>query len=217
MKQKLIKLSFFGLALTVSSAFATTLNPGQTLTPPDVFTTTTGYTTLATVSGNINPLPGTSFNATYTETAVRDANNVYGAGDITFLISFTNAGPGIVERLSTSTFDSFLTDAGYNSGMSTAGAIAPTSVDRSANGGVVGFNFIPPGSNVSTGQGSVMLEIMTNAPNFTAGFVSIQDGQSGFNNGFQPAGTPEPVSMSLIGGGLALLGLARWRRPSKKL
>jgi hypothetical protein len=34
--------------------------------------------------------------------------------------------------------------------------------------------------------------------------------------GFQPAATPEPVSMSLLGGGLALIGLGRWRRNKNK-
>jgi hypothetical protein len=35
-------------------------------------------------------------------------------------------------------------------------------------------------------------------------------------NGNITSSVPEPVSMSLLGGGLALLGLARWRKAAKK-
>ncbi len=208
----------FGLAITLPSAYATTLAPGQTAAP-DVFTNATStYTFLASISGTINPVPGTSFNATYVEEVAKDPNNTFCANCITFLIGMNNKGPGIVERVSTSAFDNFLTDAGVNTAMSSTGAVAPTSVDRSINGNVVGFNFIPPGQAVSGAQNSMVLEIMTNATSYVPGFVSIQDGQAGTGPGFQPASaTPEPVSMTLLGGGLALLGLARWRRPSKKV
>jgi hypothetical protein len=142
-------------------------------------------------------------------------NNIYCSACLDFLITVHNSGPGIIERVSTSAFDSFLVDVGYNSTLSGTGPIAPTTVDRSTDGSVIGFNFIPPGSNIGTNGNSMELEIMTNATTYVPGFVSIQDGQAGTSAGYQPSGTPEPVSMSLIGGGLALLGLARWRRSSK--
>lgn len=215
MINKLTKLFCFGLALTVSSSFASVIVAGQT-SAPDVFTTN-AMSIIAGASYNVNPTPGTSFNATYNTYVARDPNNVFCANCLDFLIQVSNAGPGIIERVSTSAFDSYLTDVGYNTAFAGGGTIAPTTVDRSTNGSVIGFNFIPPGTAISTGQTSYMLEIMTNATNYAPGFVSIQDGQAGTDPGFQPAAstTPEPVSMSLLGGGLALLGLARWRRTSK--
>jgi hypothetical protein len=61
-----------------------------------------------------------------------------------------------------------------------------------------------------------MLVIETNATQSAPGFISIQDGLAGSGPGNQPASAPEPVSMGLLGGGLALLGLARWHRREKK-
>jgi hypothetical protein len=50
-----------------------------------------------------------------------------------------------------------------------------------------------------------------------AGLLSIQDQLSANGIGFQPAAaTPEPVSMTLLGGGLALLGAVRLRKKDKK-
>jgi hypothetical protein len=46
-------------------------------------------------------------------------------------------------------------------------------------------------------------------------FTASAGGQ-GFNVNGNIAAVPEPVSMTLFGGGLALLGLARWRRTPKK-
>lgn len=214
MMKKFSILLAFGLAITLPSAFASAITAGQTAAP-DVFTTT-GFSLVASTSGTINPVPGTSFNASYTEVVATGGGNIYCASCLSFVIRVSNAGPGIVERISTSAFDGFLTDVGYNTTLSSAGAIAPTTVDRSTNGSVVGFNFIPPGANIAAGQASMDLEIMTNATSYVPGFVSIQDGQAGTGPGFQPTLVPEPISMSLLGGGLALLGLARWRRPGKK-
>ncbi len=183
---------------------------------PRILFTNAGFTFLNATGGTINPVPGTSFNATYLEDVATGGGNPYCANCLTFLILVSNAGPGIVERVSTSSFDGFLTDVGYNTTMSVAGSVAPSTVDRSTTGQVIGFNFIPPGTPVSAGQDSMVLEIQTNATSYVPGFVSIQDGQAGTGPGFQPTSVPEPISMSLLGGGLALLGLARLRRTGKK-
>jgi len=213
-----MRLKLFGVFLLGTVALlASTISPGVTASP-DVFTTSTGYTLLAQTSGNINPVPGTSFNANYTEWVFRDANNVFCSTCLDFIIQYANAGPGTSERVTTQGFDSFLTDVGYNTAgisggpVATPMGVAPSTVDRSANGNVIGFNFIPPGSAVNGGQASVLLQIQTNATAFTSGFVSIQDGVAGFGNGFQPASTvPEPKSTAFLIGACLLFGLMRWR------
>ena len=70
------------------------------------------------------------------------------------------------------------------------GGIVPNNVDRSANGNVIGFNFL--GSSVTAGQDTATLVIETNATAYTTGTVSIQDGTSGFAAGFAPNSVPEP-------------------------
>lgn len=92
------------------------------------------------VTGTINPLPGSSFDASYTKWVYLD--NTMCLSCLDFLIQFSNAGPGLVERLTTSAFDGFVTDVGYNTAGSSG--VAPSAVGRSTNGNVVGFNFIPP-------------------------------------------------------------------------
>jgi hypothetical protein len=200
-------LAVLGTVFTLPSMFGNILTPGNTVSP-DVFTSTSGFTVLATTGPiTVDPVPGVSFSATYEEVVVRDTNNVFCTNCLDFLIIATNGGPGIFERISTSSFGSFLTDVGYN----TAGpaGVTPSSVDRSANGNVMGFNFIPPGTAVSAAENSVLLEIQTNATNFAPGFVSVQDGTSGFGAGYQPADAPEPASMFLFGAGFLGLGLSK--------
>lgn len=205
MKLKTCSLAVLGIAAALPSLFANVLTPGNTVSP-DVFTATSGFTLLASTSSNINPIPGSSFNATYQESVVRDVNNIYCSTCLDFLIFASNAGPGIFERLSTSAFAGFLTDVGYTA---TPSGVTPVSVDRSGNGNVIGFNFIPPGSSVDSAQSTAILEIQTNATNYTAGLVSIQDGSSGFGAGFAPTSTPEPVSMTLFGTGLLAIGTSK--------
>ena len=206
-------LTVLGLAATLPSLSASIIGPGA-IASPDVFTTTdANFVTLAgTGNVNVNPAPGTSFNATYQEYVVRDSSNTLCGVPgqcLSFIIYVSNAGPGVVERVSTSNFGSFITDVGYNTANAYPG-IAPATVDRSATGGVIGFNFNTGASNINAGQNSARLEIQTNATAYTAGTVSIQDGFAGFGAGFAPtAATPEPASMLLFGSGLIGIGISK--------
>jgi hypothetical protein len=118
-----------------------------------------------------------------------------------------------IERITAGNFAGYLVDAGV---VTSSPGFAPLSVDRSANGGVVGFNY-QNAANLTGTQSTQLLVVQTNATNYAAGLLSVQDQLSANGVGFQPAAaTPEPVSMSLLGGGLALLGAARLRRKNKK-
>ncbi len=229
--KKTLLLSLLGTitSLTVPTLSANIIIAGGSGSP-DVFGATTGdgLTLLASTTQTINPVPGTSFNATYTEWVYSDTGGTVSASGgsaglcqncLDFFIEVSNAGPGVEERISTASFAGFSTDVGYNTAGVTGGPAAPASgiipntVDRSTDGSVVGFNYTT--SNITTGQNTVLLEIQTNATNFIAGTVSVQDGTSGFNAGFAPSSAPEPGTMALLGLGLIGLGMAKVNRNKK--
>jgi hypothetical protein len=193
---------------------------------PDVFgpATSTGLTLLASTTQTVNP-GSPFFNATYTEYVYSDTSGTVAPSPqggstyaglcrncLDFFIEVTNAGPGIIERISASNFAGFATDVGYN----TAGGagIAPNTVDRSADGSVIGFNYL--GSNeLEAGQNTMLLEIQTDALAYTNGTVTVQDGAAGFNIGFSPSSAPEPGTMALFGLGFIGLGMAKGNRKRK--
>jgi len=137
--------AFIIISADITSLSASIITPGQSAAP-DVFTTSassSGYTLLASTGlQNVDPVTGSSFDASYTEYVYRDANNLSCPTCLDFLFSVSNAGPGIIERLSTADFDSFITDVGYNTSGITGGpsavpaGIIPLTVDRSSSGGV---------------------------------------------------------------------------------
>jgi hypothetical protein len=194
---------------------------------PDAFGAGTGdgLTLLASTTQTIQPIPGSSFDATYTEWVYSDTSGTVSASGgsaglcqdcLDFFIEVSNAGPGVEERISTASFAGFSTDVGYNTVGVTggpaapAGGIVPNTVDRSTDGSVVGFNYTT--SNITTGQNTVLLEIQTDATHFIPGTVSVQDGTSGFNGGFAPTSAPEPGTMVLLGLGLIGIGMAKTKR-----
>ncbi len=233
MTKKLLTTFALGLTATLPCLYADTLVPPGTPFDPATPTTLTGATQLATTGvetvnfGNtVNPL-----SATVTETVYRDGTNLAcpAGGCLDFVFQFsdttkpTQRFPGILERLTAASFTGFLTDYGYvaNTGKdgTTTADIAPQFFGRSgAPGDVVNFGF--ENKNVQPGQTTDLLVVKTDAVNFsTQGSIGVQDGTAGSANGFSfsPAASsvPEPISMGLFGGGLAFLGIARWRKAKK--
>jgi hypothetical protein len=206
------KLSF-GLAtcaLSMASlASATVLTPGSS-GAPDPFSNA-GWTLLATTGSQA--LSSGTFTANATSWVYSDSANTFCAGCLDFVYMVTRTG-GIepIERMTASSFAGYSVDAGV---VTSSPGFAPLTVDRTGDGGVIGFNY-RNAANLTGTESTQLLVIQTNATSFTAGVLSVQDGLAANGIGFQPsAATPEPVSMSLLGGGLALIGLGRWRRKNK--
>lgn len=207
-----------GLALGVS-AFASPsgLTVGGTGSPATLLATT-----------NWQTADSATFNGSYIENVYSDPNNSFCAGCLDFVIQVSDNTPaptgssGIIERVTTSSFAGYSTSIGVdtvdattlglNAGTVGNPLVSPSTASQAAD--TVSWSFSP---YLNPGQTSELLEIQTNATNFTSGFLSLQDGQTANGMGFEPTATPEPMSLGLIGGGLALIGVIYRRRAAGKV
>jgi hypothetical protein len=196
-----------GLLLALPSAYGNMLTPGGTVAP-DMFSNTSNYTLLDSINGT--GATG-ALSVSYSEYVAADQNNSFCAGCLDFAIFVMNNGTESAESISTGSFAGFLTDVGYWSGSTGA---APMTISRSSDGLAIHFDYIGF-NNLTPGQSSDYLVIETNATSYVPGTITVQDGVTIDTAGFAPA-VPEPMSMGLLGGGLALLGLVGMCRRAKK-
>ena len=186
------------LALTLVAPFtyASVLSTGSSAPPSPLFPT-------GTVMGSaLGMITTPTFTATYTEQVISDPLNTWCAGCLDFVYMFKDLGAESLERFSMYNFAGVSVDVGTDP----FGTKDPTSIDRSPDGSSIGFNF-PAGDAILSGTNTVELVIETNATEFADGFVSAQDGTAGFGAALSPkAVVPEPASLALLGGGLAILG-----------
>jgi hypothetical protein len=217
-----VSLAVVGVMAAAPSANATLLAPGVTVGPP--------------ISADANPLAATILANTgvqaYSVTGVDGstlvgtgqawvvtgfAGNPFGAGFLTFVYQVTltsgttaTGAEQTLERVTASSMGTFSTDVA-NSAVLTQ--ISAATADRTANGTVVGFNFIPPGTAIPIGGTSALLIINTNAPLFVPGTLTVQDGLTANMRGFSPTLTPEPSSLAIAGlGALGFVGYGLRRR-----
>ena len=215
--KRLATFALFGL-VSLSTSYATTVTAagGQVAAQSITYS----GTTIATSSGSLNfgstpnPLSGT-----YTESVVRDSTT--GFLDFVYSVTDTTTGynstyPGILEGVSMASFTGFTTDIGYVAGTGTSPV--PMSMGRTED--VVNFSWngfngsnstpIDPGETIPT------LVIKTDASYYTLGTLGATDGIGGNATVYGPTSTPEPVSMSLLGGGLFIIGGLRLRRKATR-
>ena len=226
--------------LALLPARAGTLLPGAGPVAPDVF----GYSAIGqpldAFGTQLALKPALTFHSIGLTLAgsllaevIADPSNVYCAGCLDFIFQVENA-PGSatnITRISIGGFTGFQTDAGYDAttfggrsecGPADSGAcnivfFGPDSVDRSANGDQVAFNFLS--NPLIPGKAAPNLIIETNAIAYTDPSFSVygSDGSQVLDVSgiLGPAGAPvgsvpEPSAALLLGP--ALLGLLGARR-----
>jgi hypothetical protein len=129
-------------------------------------------------------------------------DNPFGATDLTYIYQ-VYVSDGDIQHLSGSDFSGFSLDVEQYPDDGTNPA---TNADL--NAGVIEFNFL--GNGLSSTEESYWLIVNTDTPYFTTGSIDLNEGGTTLN-GYAPAATPEPSTLTLLGTGL--LGIAAgWRR-----
>jgi hypothetical protein len=226
MKKYIGALAFSVLMVTGASANTVNLAPaGSTGTAgsgsvPTNTITDPGFTLVAD-TGVVNMTPGTgsSVTAAGEEMVYRTS-----AGTLDFFVQVTNNqanGSDNLDEVSLFNFAGFTTSVGYVTGF--GGTVAPSNANRTATGSTINFFFFDPTGQHNTlgtmspyglGSTTYWLEVDTNATSYTTGSVGVQDGTNAAMMAYAPA-VPEPMSMGLLGGGLAALGLLKLRKAKK--
>ena len=202
------------MAGVATPSFATSLAPGGTATPlTNVSNPFTGSTILAN-TGLVTYDVGVGQNdedaGTVQEWALSGWSGNPGGITFVYQVSITNS-TGIADQLTGGNYAGFTTDVFQSS---VSGNTAASDATRSANGSVVGFDFPPP--SITDGDTSYYLIVATNANSYTTGSISVIDDHVFGTDGFAPANTPEPSTLSLLGTGLLAAGAGLRRKMLRK-
>jgi hypothetical protein len=138
-----------------------------------------------------------------------DASNPFGPNGLTFTYQLVN-NPGqtndSIGRMTIASFLGFNTDASFNPTLP-VGGVAPSSIDRSNSGAVMGFSWL---TGLDPNSASAVLVVQTNSTQFNPTFASIIDGTTTQVASLAPLPIPEPASLAVLG--LGALAVVRRRR-----
>lgn len=231
----------FCFALVAQAAQINPPAPG--VQTPDVFTSCTGCVLVAQLGPQTVTSSNSNWQATLVTQVWSDPGGAgqspYGTAlqpTLDFLYQLTNvspctpctSGPDNIGRFTAINFSptqvpGLLVDIGYNTAtigsfqpFPISATIIPGTVDRVMPGDTIGWGYttnVTPPTGLSPGTTTVIMEVATNALNYSPGHAQALDGGTANFNSFQPNVIPEPGSAMLIGlGMLALASLRRSRR-----
>lgn len=138
-------------------------------------------------------------------------SNVYSTvdGGLLFAYGILNDATSLdgINRVSVTNFEGWTVEAGQDVLSNSIGSQFATSVDRTSNGGTIGFAFTasPIGlGNIMPGDGSEVLWLKTSATAYRDGTLSVIDG--GVDTVLSYAPVPEPATMATLAiGAVAML------------
>lgn len=198
-------LAFAVVGMLPTAAFSALLNPGSAIIAAGDLAPVGG----SVIAGGVPvPFVAPTFSGTLTTSVISgDVSNPWGGLTFTFLLH--NNGANSIGRLTLNDFAGFLTDVSYQTPLI---GQAPTFVDRSGSGDIIGFNFIPAPIGIGSlgaGADSALLVVQTNALAYRTSIASVIDGTVASVATFAPV--PEPSSLMLFTLGASAMLLA-WRK-----
>lgn len=208
--QRMIYATAFCIAGLVPTSWATPLPPGATGIAVATEDLPAGsFLAMLAVPVVAPTFSGIARSAVFQDTAT---------GFLSFLYQFTNGSlsPENIGRITGSAFNGYTTDvfqsASAGFGFFETGTQGASTADRGLSGDVLGFNFAV-GNRLTPGETSFVLQVRTNASNYTTGFMGVIDGSAGAAMAFAPtAPIPEPQTYAMMLAGLGLVGFMIRRR-----